>query len=474
MQLTIGKRFTLTCAALLALTTVQALIATFTFVRVKKGVFTLATDSIPGIIAIDHIAIDIRDLRGEMLRHICSSSPEEMKQAEQQLAGTKEKLNTDLRDYEVAITQQEDREQFERLRPLLSSLDLSWGKVLPLSRASKNVEAYQVFSSEALPVMSGLFELADNMLAWNKRTGNITLDATRAASDRGVWVTILITSLAVGSGIALTVLALRAIRSALGRNIVALSRAAGEVASAATQIASSSQSLAQGSSEQAASLEETSASTTEINSMATQSAGNSRRAAELVAESEVNFREANQSLDQLVKAMSGIKNSSEKISQVIKVIEGIAFQTNILALNAAVEAARAGESGLGFAVVADEVRSLAQRSSTAAKETALLIEESASASSAGQASVEAVDSAVKKVSQLSVEIKSIVDGVNVGSREQKSGLDQIARAMSTLETATQSVAANAEESAAAAEELSVQSRVLTGIVDELTQLAGVH
>src|SRR5207302_988806 len=138
----------------------------------------------------------------------------------------------------------------------------------------------------------------------------------------------------------------------------------------------SSQALAQGASEQAASLEETSASSQEINSTTQRNAENSRTAAGLTAQVDEQVKSANQTLAQMLSAMGEISGSSQKISKIIRVIDEIAFQTNILALNAAVEAARAGEAGLGFAVVADEVRNLAQRSAQAAKDTAALIEDS--------------------------------------------------------------------------------------------------
>lgn len=167
-------------------------------------------------------------------------------------------------------------------------------------------------------------------------------------------------------------------------------------------------------------------------------------------------------------AMGEIKGSSEKISRIIKVIEEIAFQTNILALNAAVEAARAGEAGMRFAVVADEVRNLAQRCSQAARDTTALVEDSITKSAAGQSRVDEVAAAVKTISHLSAEIKTLVEDVNAGSREQKTGAEQIARAMTSLQKTTQSSAASAEESAAAAEELTGQFRVLTGIVTDLS------
>jgi methyl-accepting chemotaxis protein/methyl-accepting chemotaxis protein-1 (serine sensor receptor) len=171
----------------------------------------------------------------------------------------------------------------------------------------------------------------------------------------------------------------------------------------------------------------------------------------------------------MVVAMSEINASSEKISKIIRVIEEIAFQTNILALSAAVEAARAGEAGMGFAVVADEVRSLAQRCAQAAKDTASLIEDSIVKSSQGRLKVDQVAESISNITQQSVEIKTLIDEVSVGSQEQARGIEQIAKAITHMEQVTQSSPANAEQSAAA-QELNAQSATLLEVVGQLTAM----
>jgi methyl-accepting chemotaxis protein/methyl-accepting chemotaxis protein-1 (serine sensor receptor) len=258
----------------------------------------------------------------------------------------------------------------------------------------------------------------------------------------------------------------RALRGLSGQ----LNLGASQVASAASQVASSSQSLAQGSSEQAASLEETSASSEEIKSMAGRNAENSRSAAELVTQSQRKFSDAGGKLDQMVVAMGEINTQSEKVSRIIKVIDEIAFQTNILALNAAVEAARAGEAGMGFAVVADEVRNLAQRCAQAAKDTSALIEETVAKSKEGKDRVDEVASAIRAISEDVSRIKTLVDEVNLGSQEQSRGIDQVSKAIAQMEQVTQGTAASAEESASASEELNAQSESLKGVVQQLEAL----
>jgi methyl-accepting chemotaxis protein len=262
-------------------------------------------------------------------------------------------------------------------------------------------------------------------------------------------------------------LSIRGMNQTLAQSIHEMAGSAEQVSLAAAQISTASHSLAQGTSQQAASLEETSASTEEINSMAQRNSENSHAAAELVKQSDDKFADANRSLQDMISAMAEINASSDKISKIIKVIDEIAFQTNILALNAAVEAARAGEAGMGFAVVADEVRNLAQRSAQAARDTAVLIEESIAKSNDGKLKVDQVSKAIRGITEQSAQIKILVDEVHLGSQEQSRGIDQISKAIAQMEQLTQNAAASAEESASTAEQLKAQSSALKNVVQHL-------
>lgn len=245
-----------------------------------------------------------------------------------------------------------------------------------------------------------------------------------------------------------------------------------QVASASEQVASASQSLAQGASEQAATLEETSSSATEITAITHKNAENTRGVAGLMSATNQLVDAANRNLDEMVSSMNEINSSSEKISKIIRVIDEIAFQTNILALNAAVEAARAGEAGMGFAVVADEVRNLAHRSAQAAKDTAGLIEESISRSAEGTRKLDHVAQSIQQITSSAAQVKTLVDEIEVGSQEQTRGIERISTAMTQMEQVTQKSAANAEESAAASEELATQAQSLYATVERLRLLAG--
>jgi methyl-accepting chemotaxis protein len=279
-----------------------------------------------------------------------------------------------------------------------------------------------------------------------------------------------VTAAALAVAAAIGFVVVRSIIKGLYELVHEIAHGAEQVSSAATQITSASQSLAEGTSQQAASLEETSASTEEINSMARRNSENSNSAADLVKQSEQRFSDTNRSLQDMVLAMGEINASSDKISKIIKVIDEIAFQTNILALNAAVEAARAGEAGMGFAVVADEVRNLAQRCTQAARDTAVLIEESITKSNDGKNKVDQVAKAIHAITEQSTKVKTLVDEVHLGSEEQSRGIEQIGKAIVQMEQVTQKAAASAEESASTAAELTSQSAALKDIVGRLNAM----
>ena len=315
-------------------------------------------------------------------------------------------------------------------------------------------------------------DLIDEVVDALVKRANAAVASEKEAVARKIWgvsLAVLAAFAVIGVVAGLTI---RKISGALRRAVVDLNEAAGQVASAASQISSSGQSLAQGSSQQAASLEETSASSEEVNSMARKNSENSRVAADLMTQSRQKFVQTDQSLNQMVVAMGEINTQSGKIAKIMKVIDEIAFQTNILALNAAVEAARAGEAGLGFAVVADEVRNLAQRCAQAARDTASLIEESIAKSSDGKVKVDLVATAIRAITEQQVQVKTLVDEVNVGSEEQARGFEQISKAISQMEQVTQRTAANAEESASAAQQLHAQSETLKEVVESLAAMVG--
>jgi methyl-accepting chemotaxis protein len=249
-----------------------------------------------------------------------------------------------------------------------------------------------------------------------------------------------------------------------------LTTAADQVAGASGQISSSSQQLAEGTSQQASALEQTSSSLEEMATMTKQNAENARNTNQLMMESKEIIGRAHESMSKLTQSMTGISTASEETFKIIKTIDEIAFQTNLLALNAAVEAARAGEAGAGFAVVADEVRNLAMRAADAARNTAGLIEGTVSKVKEGSDLVEKTSKEFTQVAATATKMETLVGEITAASQEQAQGIEQINRAVTELDKVIQANAANAEESAAASEQMSAQAVHLKGFVSELIVL----
>jgi methyl-accepting chemotaxis protein len=258
--------------------------------------------------------------------------------------------------------------------------------------------------------------------------------------------------------------AMKTMRDSLGGIVGQVRVGTDTIATASAEIASGTQDLSARTEEQAGALEETASSMEELTSTVKANADNARQANELARSASTVALRGGAVVDEVIGTMGAINESSGKIADIIGVIDGIAFQTNILALNAAVEAARAGEQGRGFAVVASEVRTLAQRSATAAKEIKQLIDESVSKVGAGARQVDEAGVTMREIVASIQRVTAIMADIQAASSEQTTGIEQINQAIVQMDQVTQQNAALVEESAAASEAMQEQARKLAELV----------
>ncbi|RAR84323.1 methyl-accepting chemotaxis sensory transducer with TarH sensor [Paracidovorax anthurii] len=275
-----------------------------------------------------------------------------------------------------------------------------------------------------------------------------------------------------GNEIGRLLLAARTMQEGLVRMVSQVRQGVEEIRVGAQEIARGNSDLSGRTEQQAASLEETAASMEELSSTVKHNADSAKLASQLATGSMEVARRGGSAVDEVVVTMQAISESSHKIADIVNVIDGIAFQTNILALNAAVEAARAGEQGKGFAVVASEVRALAQRSAEAAKEIKALIADSVGKVGAGSSQVERAGSTMQEIVASVERVTDIMGEISAASREQSSGIDQVNQAVVQMDQATQQNAALVEQAAAAAASLEEQTQRLQSAVAQFRVAAG--
>ncbi|RTL17484.1 MAG: HAMP domain-containing protein [Burkholderiales bacterium] len=414
--------------------------------------------------------------------------------------------NTDnLKKLEQSLTNAESRALFEEQSEARKAYGAQVRKVLDLIAAGKRDEAKAYYEGELAEPQARYYALLDKMVANNVRDMLKDVEDTKARTQRAIYTTLGASLLAIVLGVITALLITRSVtrpiegaielaeavaagnltyriehvsRDEVGRLTVALQRmveslhgivtkvraGADNIHAAAEDVSVGNRDLAARTEQQASALQQTAAAMEQLTAAVKLSSDSASQANQSAASASDIATEGGQVVGQVVHTMSSISASSRRIVEIISVIDGIAFQTNILALNAAVEAARAGEQGRGFAVVAAEVRSLAQRSALAAKEIKALIDDSAQQVNAGSKMVEQAGATMQQVVTSITGVSRVVAEISASSQEQGAGIEQVNVAINQMDDSTQRNAAMVEESAAAAQALQQQARQLNELV----------
>ena len=465
-KLTIAHRVTFAAGFLCLVLTGLTLFAALRFAGLRTISNAIVADSIPGMIH----AGAIHNLQAESelrtLRLLLTPTAEKRAVMRAEIDAIAKQIGEILGQYETSIFADDDRRDFEALKARRT--DFLQVREQYFALLERDRDAAMAFSaSELRDAYAAYSKAGDVLFDYNVHTAGERGKALAAQVATDIQVAVVVGFVAVAIGIASSVLLVLGLNRLLSRVSRSLGDGADQVAAAASQVSSSSQSLAAGASEQAASLEETSSALEEVASMSKRNAESAAQAKTLSDQTRAAADMGAAKVVEMKRAMDAIKASSDDVAKIIETIDEIAFQTNILALNAAVEAARAGEAGAGFAVVADEVRNLARRAAGSAKETAAKIEDSVGRSAEGVVISADVARALTAILEKAKCVDALVAQISTASDEQTRGLLQVNDAVLQMNKITQANASNAEESAAAAEELTAQAAAQKHAVTEL-------
>ena len=435
---------------------------------IGKQLTLVMTDSQPGILALNSVLSDVEKMRGDVLVQLTNLSADikKMRAAEAQQAA--EKAMSELEKYgNSGGVGAVETGLYQNTHETTSRVVKALEEAARLAENGKAKEATALWQTAVIPALAPYRAAIHDELNYNLQAGATFLGKANQLSTTSTSTLAAILLFGAVSLVGLSVLTIRNTNRRLQESTNEVRQGSEQVANASSQVASSSEQLAQGASEQAATIEETSASCREVEATARRNAENAANAASLMGTVDAGVSRVNQRLAEMLTSMGEITGSSNRIAKIIKVIDEIAFQTNILALNAAVEAARAGEAGLGFAVVADEVRSLAQRCAQAAKDTTALIEESVRSAKTGGQRLNEVTEVVQEITTSASSVTVIISEVSHGAVEQTRGVEQVLKALMQLEQVTQNIAASAEEGASASQELQGQANGMQSVIDSL-------
>jgi methyl-accepting chemotaxis protein len=460
---------------------------------------------VPQLQAIAGLELNVTRVSLQLRHAILSRTPEELAATLADVGAKRKLIEETLTTYEKGLFTQAGRDRFAQLPPVVANFWRVGEENLKLIQAGKKEEAFAFLVDKTIPARNGLLEkLADTVLYQNESLSKdlATIEADAQTSKFIVMSVMLAavlmlallswhiasllqnrvaqarrvpeqvrdgdlatrTSDAARDEISPRLLALGEMQQSLSQVVGSVRSNAESVATASAQIAQGNQDLSGRTEQQASALQQTAATMEELGTTVRNNADSAKQANQLAQGASTIAAQGGEVVGQVVTTMQGISDSSRKIGDIIGVIDGIAFQTNILALNAAVEAARAGEQGRGFAVVASEVRSLAQRSAEAAKEIKGLIGRSVEQVEQGTALVDQAGKTMGEIVGSIRRVSDIVAEISSASVEQSSGVQQVGQAVTQMDHATQQNAALVEESAAAAESLKGQAQQLVQAV----------
>jgi len=504
-NLKIAHKLLLSFVAVLVLTALLGVFSITQIARVNQASTDISTNWQPAMRAALQMKTALSRIRVAELQHIQSDNEEDFSRYEKSIEGQLAQLRKFDSMYAPLVSEPDEKIIYPEFKKNLTAYLAENQKIVMLARGGLNDEARLLIRGDSTRIYLAMTEQLDRLSGINE-AGSALADQTATSTYEAarIWiVVILCISVAFGLLLAFRVAAmvsrpltnaveiaqrvaagdltaridiqsrdetgqlmgaLKAMNDSL-LNIVSQVRTGTDtIATASTQIASGNLDLSSRTEEQASSLEETASSMEELTSTVKQNADNARQANQLAESASAVAIQGGSVVGQVVDTMGAINDSSRKIVDIISVIDGIAFQTNILALNAAVEAARAGEQGRGFAVVASEVRSLAQRSAAAAKEIKTLIDDSVGKVDSGSRLVEQAGATMAEVVASVKRVTDIVGEISSASQEQSAGIEQVNQAIAQMDEVTQQNAALVEEAAAAAQSLQDQAATLSEVV----------
>ncbi len=507
-NLRLATKLATSFAAVLLLTLILGICSIIQLATVNASTSDIATNWMPASNAALEMKADLARYRSGSLQHILSTDEAEMTKYERLRADAAAALLKNQETYSKLIASPEEKTIYDEFVKLWGQYTTEAVKVIALSREQKNDEAKAAIRGESARLNNALNQQIDKMAQINGDGGIRASQSAEKlyASARNLIVGLLLSALALGivaaflmtrglmkqlggepnyaadivgkiaSGdLAVTIetkpadhtsllFEMKTMRDSLAGIVSEVRSGTDTIATASGQIAAGNMDLSSRTEQQAGSLEETASSMEELTSTVKQNADNARQANQLAISASEVAGKGGAVVAQVVDTMGSISQSSKKIVDIIGVIDGIAFQTNILALNAAVEAARAGEQGRGFAVVAAEVRNLAQRSAAAAKEIKSLIGDSVEKVKSGTQLVDQAGTTMQEIVASIGRVTDIMAEIMAASAEQTSGIEQINQAIVQMDQVTQQNAALVEQAAAASESMQDQAGKLVQAV----------